>query len=293
MYGEDESLMKVLVTGVTGQLGHDCVNEFLSRGVEVQGVSSKDFSLTDGAATEKYIKDYQPDVVVHCAAYTAVDKAEDEPELCQAINAEGTRHIARACAEIGAKLVYISTDYVFPGDGEEPYAVDAAKGPTNVYGRSKLAGEEAVQEILTQYFIVRISWVFGIHGRNFIRTMLNLAKNHKELTVVNDQIGSPTYTRDLAVLLADMVHTEKYGVYHATNEGFCSWAELAAEVFRQAGKEVTVTPVDSSAYPTKAVRPKNSRMSTAKLTENGFRLLPRWQDAVGRYLIELQNEAIL
>ena len=285
--------MKVLVTGVTGQLGHDCVNEFLSRGVEVQGVSSKDFSLTDGAATEKYIKDYQPDVVVHCAAYTAVDKAEDEPELCQAINAEGTRHIAQACAEIGAKLVYISTDYVFPGDGDEPYDVEAAKGPANVYGRTKLAGEEAVQEILTQYFIVRISWVFGIHGRNFIRTMLNLAKSHKELTVVNDQIGSPTYTRDLAVLLADMVHTEKYGVYHATNEGFCSWAELAAEVFRQAGREVTVTPVDSSAYPTKAVRPKNSRMSTAKLTENGFRLLPRWQDAVGRYLIELQNEAIL
>ena len=285
--------MKVLVTGVTGQLGHDCVNEFLSRGVEVQGVSSRDFSLTDGAATEKYIKDYQPDVVVHCAAYTAVDKAEDEPELCQAVNVEGTRHIAQACAEIGAKMVYISTDYVFPGDGDKPYDVDAGKGPMNVYGRSKLAGEEAVQHILTRYFIVRISWVFGIHGKNFIRTMLNLAKNHKELTVVNDQIGSPTYTRDLAVLLADMVHTEKYGIYHATNEGFCSWAELAAEVFRQAGREVTVTPVDSSAYPTKAMRPKNSRMSTEKLAKNGFRLLPRWQDAVGRYLIELQNESLL
>lgn len=285
--------MKVLVTGVTGQLGHDCVNEFLSRGVEVQGVSSKDFSLTDGPAVEEYIRAYQPDVVIHSAAYTAVDKAEDEPELCMAVNAGGTRNIAKACAEVGAKLIYISTDYVFPGDGEEPYEVDAPKGPANVYGRSKLAGEQAVQELLDRYFIVRISWVFGINGKNFVRTMLKLAASHQELTVVDDQIGSPTYTRDLAVLLADMAHSEKYGVYHATNEGFCSWAEFAAEVFRQAGKDVHVTPVDSSAYPTKAQRPKNSRMSKEKLTENGFKLLPRWQDAVGRYLIELQSEAAL
>jgi dTDP-4-dehydrorhamnose reductase len=283
-------LMKVLVTGVTGQLGHDCVNEFKSRGIEVRGVSSKDFSLTDGAAVETYIKEYAPDVVMHGAAYTAVDKAEDEQEKCMAVNAEGTRYIAKACAEIGAKMIYISTDYVFPGDGEEAYAVDAPKGPRNVYGKSKLLGEQAVQELLEKYFIVRISWVFGINGKNFIRTMLNLAKTHKELTVVGDQIGSPTYTRDLAVLLADMAATEKYGVYHATNEGFCSWAEFAAEVFRQAGKEVTVTPVDSSAYPTKAVRPKNSRMSKAALIEAGFKPLPRWQDAVGRYLIELQTE---
>ena len=285
--------MKVLVTGVTGQLGHDCVNEFKSRGIEVRGVSSKDFSLTDGAAVEKYIEDYAPDVVLHGAAYTAVDKAEDEQEKCMAVNAEGTRYIAKACAEIGAKMIYISTDYVFPGDGEEPYEVNAPKGPRNVYGKSKLLGEQAVQELLTKYFIVRISWVFGINGKNFIRTMLNLAKTHKELTVVGDQIGSPTYTRDLAVLLADMAATEKYGVYHATNEGFCSWAEFAAEVFRQAGKEVTVTPVDSSAYPTKAVRPKNSRMSKAALIEAGFKPMPRWQDAVGRYLIELQTEEAL
>ena len=285
--------MKVLVTGVTGQLGHDCVNEFKSRGIEVRGVSSKDFSLTDGASVEKYIKEYAPDVVMHGAAYTAVDTAEDEQEKCMAVNAEGTRYIAKACAEIGAKMIYISTDYVFPGDGEEPYEVNAPKGPRNVYGKSKLLGEQAVQELLTKYFIVRISWVFGINGKNFIRTMLNLAKTHKELTVVGDQIGSPTYTRDLAVLLADMAATEKYGVYHATNEGFCSWAEFAAEVFRQAGKEVTVTPVDSSAYPTKAVRPKNSRMSKAALIEAGFKPMPRWQDAVGRYLIELQTEEAL
>jgi len=286
-------LMKVLVTGVTGQLGHDCVNEFMSRGIEVQGVSSKDFSLTDGAAAKKYIKEYAPDVVIHGAAYTAVDKAEDEQELCMAVNAEGTRHIAEACAEIGAKMIYISTDYVFPGDGEEPYDVMADKGPKNVYGQSKLKGEEAVQALLEKYFIVRISWVFGINGKNFIRTMLNLAKNHKELTVVGDQIGSPTYTRDLAVLLADMAASEKYGIYHATNEGFCSWAEFAGEVFRQAGKDVQVTPVDSAAYPTKAVRPHNSRMSKEALVQAGFKPLPRWEDAVGRYLIELQNEDML
>ena len=180
----------------------------------------------------------------------------------------------------------------FPG-GEDAYEVDDAKGPCNVYGKSKLMGEQAVQELLQKYFIVRISWVFGINGKNFIRTMLNLAKTHKELTVVGDQIGSPTYTRDLAVLLADMAVTEKYGVYHATNEGFCSWAEFAAEVFRQAGREVTVTPVDSAAYPTKAVRPHNSRMSKQALVQAGFKQLPRWQDAVGRYLIELQSEATL
>jgi len=286
-------LMKVLVTGVTGQLGHDCVNEFMSRGIEVQGVSSKDFSLTDGAAVERYIKDFGPDVVLHGAAYTAVDKAEEEKELCMAVNAEGTRYIAKVCSEIGAKMIYISTDYVFPGDGEEPYDIMAPKGPQNVYGASKLKGEEAVQELLDKYFIVRISWVFGINGKNFVRTMLNLAKDHKELTVVGDQVGSPTYTRDLAVLLADMAATEKYGIYHATNDGFCSWAEFAAEIFRQAGKSVTITPVASSAYPTKAVRPHNSRMSKVTLTEAGFSLLPRWQDAVGRYLIELQNEATL
>lgn len=281
--------MKVLVTGVTGQLGHDCVKEFSSRGVEVQGVSSQDFPLTDEAAVKKYITEYKPDVVLHAAAYTAVDKAEDEQERCQAVNAQGTRYVAEACRESGAKLIYISTDYVFTGDGEAAYEVSDAKGPLNVYGQTKLAGEQAVQEILTKYFIVRISWVFGINGHNFIRTMLKLAATHKELTVVDDQVGSPTYTRDLAVLLADMAATEKYGVYHATNEGECSWAQLAAEVFRQAGKAVTVTPVPSSAYPTKARRPHNSRMSKAALTAAGFKLLPRWQDAVGRYLIELKS----
>ena len=206
-----------------------------------------------------------------------------------AVNAAGTANLAKLCREFRAKMVYISTDYVFPGDGTEPYETDAPKGPTNVYGKSKLMGEEAVSSILRRCFIVRISWVFGINGKNFIRTMLRLGQSHAKLTVVDDQVGSPTYTRDLSVLLADMIQTERYGVYHATNEGFCSWAELAAEVFRQAGMPVVVEPVPSSAYPTRAVRPHNSRMSKRSLTEAGFSLLPRWQDAVGRYLIELES----
>lgn len=281
--------MRVLVTGVTGQLGHDCVIELQDRDMEVRGVSSKEFPLTDAGAMRRYMEAYRPTAVIHCAAYTAVDRAEDDKETCMAVNAEGTAALARLCRDFHAKMVYISTDYVFPGDGAEPYAVDAPKDPKNVYGQSKLAGEEAVQQILKRYFIVRISWVFGINGKNFVRTMLKLGQTHKALTVVDDQIGSPTYTRDLAVLLADMIQTEKYGVYHATNEGFCSWAEFAAEIFRQAGMDIKVTPVPSSAYPTRAVRPHNSRMSKKNLREAGFSLLPRWQDAIGRYLIELES----
>ena len=281
--------MKVLVTGVTGQLGFDCVRELQKRGWEVRGVSSRDFSLTDPVGMRKYLEDFRPEAVIHCAAYTAVDKAEDEPELCEAINAEGTRCLAELCRELACKMVYISTDYVFPGKGEEYYEPDDIKDPCNAYGRSKLHGEEAVLNLLEEYFIVRISWVFGINGKNFIRTMLKLSESHEELTVVDDQIGSPTYTYDLAVLLADMVQSDKYGIYHATNEGVCSWAELAAETFRLAGKDVKVTPVPSSAYPTKAVRPKNSRMSKACLDKAGFKRLPKWQDAVKRYIKELKE----
>lgn len=282
--------MKVLVTGVTGQLGYDCVQELERRGIEARGVASRDFSLTDYAAAKEYIEAYRPDVIMHCAAYTAVDKAEDEREICEAVNADGTRNLAKIARALAAKLIYISTDYVFPGDGENFYEPADRKEPQNVYGRSKLHGEEAVQELLDKYFIVRISWVFGINGRNFIRTMLKLAESHDTLTVVDDQVGSPTYTHDLAVLLADMAQSDKYGVYHATNEGVCSWAELAAETFRQAGRKVTVTPVPSSAYPTKAVRPKNSRMSKKCLDAAGFSRLPAWQDAVGRYLRELNTK---
>ncbi len=279
--------MKVLVTGFGGQLGFDVMRELTNRGIDATGTTRQDFPLTDVEAMRKRILDYMPDVVVHCAAYTAVDKAEDEPEAAMAVNGEATRCIAELCREIDAKLIYISTDYVFPGTGEAFYEPDAPKAPQNAYGKSKLAGEEYVREIMEKYFIVRISWVFGINGKNFIRTMLKLSDTHDELRVVDDQVGSPTYTVDLAKLLVEMAGTEKYGVYHATNEGICSWAELAAETFRQVGRTTKVTPVASTEYPTKAVRPKNSRMSKKCLDDAGFNRLPKWKDAVGRYLIEL------
>lgn len=281
--------MKILVTGFGGQLGYDVIKVLKSRNIECIGTDMQDFSLTDREATIGYIKGYAPDMVIHCAAYTAVDNAEDNRELCFAVNEKGTEYVAEACKEIGAKMIYISTDYVFPGNGESFYTPLDDKSPCNVYGESKLAGELAVQRLVDKYYIVRISWVFGINGKNFIKTMLKLGETHKELTVVDDQIGSPTYTADLAVLLADMAESDKYGVYHATNEGICSWAEFAAEIFRQADMDVKVTPVPSTAYPTKAVRPKNSRMSKEALTEAGFNRLPSWQDALARYLEELKT----
>ena len=281
--------MKVLVTGITGQLGHDVMIELESRGHEAVGASRKEFSLTDFPAAQAFVEHVHPDAIIHCAAYTAVDQAEDEKDLCMIVNGGATRTLAAAAKEISAKFVYLSTDYVFPGLGDTPYEVDAPKGPVNSYGLSKYAGEVAVQELLEKYFIVRISWAFGVNGKNFIKTMLRLAETHEKLSVVDDQIGSPTYTKDLARLLVDMVESEKYGVYHATNEGFCSWAEFAREIFCQAGKHITVTPVPSSAYPTKAVRPKNSRLSKAALDAVGFSRLPSWQDALGRYLCELHK----
>ena len=236
---------------------------------------------------QQYLLDYKPDAVIHCAAYTAVDKAEEEAAACEAVNAIGTRNLAKLCHEIDAKLLYISTDYVFAGDGDKFYEPQDEKKPQNVYGLSKLKGEQAVAAELEKYFIVRISWVFGINGKNFIRTMLNLSKTHTELNVVNDQIGSPTYTSDLAVLLADIIQSDKYGIYHATNEGTCSWSDFAREIFKQARKAVKVNDVPATAYPTKAKRPYNSRLSKACLDKAGFKRLPAWQDAVKRYLQEL------
>lgn len=279
--------MKVLVTGASGQLGFDCVKELERRHIAVRGVNSKDFPLTDFAIMQQYLLDYKPDAVIHCAAYTAVDKAEEEAAACEAVNAIGTRNLAKLCHEIDAKLLYISTDYVFAGDGDKFYEPQDEKKPQNVYGLSKLKGEQAVAAELEKYFIVRISWVFGINGKNFIRTMLNLSKTHTELNVVNDQIGSPTYTSDLAVLLADIIQSDKYGIYHATNEGTCSWADFAREIFKQARKAVKVNDVPAIAYPTKAKRPYNSRLSKACLDKAGFKRLPAWQDAVKRYLQEL------
>ncbi len=277
--------MKVFVTGVKGQLGHDVMNELAKRGLEGIGVDVEEMDITDAEACERVIKAAAPEAVIHCAAYTAVDAAEDNEELCRRVNGQGTRNIAKVCAELDIPMMYISTDYVFNGQGERPWEPDDEREPLNVYGQTKYEGELAVEELLKKYFTVRIAWVFGLNGKNFIKTMLRLGKERGAVSVVDDQIGSPTYTYDLARLLVDMIQTDRYGRYHATNEGLCSWYEFACEIFRQAGMdEVKVTPVDSASYPAKAKRPFNSRMSKEKLTENGFERLPSWQDALGRYL---------
>ena len=279
--------MRILVTGVSGQLGYDVERELDQRGIEHLGTSSRELDITDREAVERLMESYRPDAVIHCAAYTKVDLAEDEPERCWAVNADGTRNVAAACRKTGAKLLYISTDYVFPGTGERSYETGDPTGPVNTYGRSKLAGELAVQSLLEKYFIVRISWVFGKNGNNFVKTMLRLAETKAELSVVCDQIGSPTYTADLAPLLCDMVQTERYGVYHATNEGTCAWSEFAEAIFELEGRQVAVHPIPTSAYPTKAARPLNSRLSKESLRDNGFQALPEWKDALARYLKEI------
>lgn len=283
--------MRILVTGASGQLGYDVERELERRGIEHLGTSSRELDITDREAVERLMAAYRPDAAIHCAAYTKVDLAEDEPERCWAVNADGTRNLAATCREIGAKMLYISTDYVFPGTGERSYETGDPTGPVNTYGRSKLAGELAVQSLLEKYFIVRISWVFGKNGNNFVKTMLRLAETKAELSVVCDQIGSPTYTADLAPLLCDMVQTERYGVYHATNEGMCAWSEFAEAIFELAGRQVVVHPIPTSAYPTRAVRPLNSRMSKERLRDNGFQELPEWKNALARYLKEITGEA--
>lgn len=283
--------MKILVTGVTGQLGYDVVRELKRRGHEAIGAARQDFDLTDEGVAKVFLARVKPEAVIHCAAYTAVDKAEDEPELARRVNVDATAVLARMAKMLRAKFMYISTDYVFPGMGTSFYDTDDPKAPRNVYGATKLAGEEVVQDALDEYFIVRTSWVFGKNGKNFVRTMLNLADTHDEVQVVDDQTGSPTYTPDLARLLADMIVTDKYGVYHATNEGVCTWAEFAAEIFRQAGRDTQVRPVPSSAYKTRAHRPANSRLSKDCLDEAGFKRLPDWHDALGRYLDDIGEKA--
>ncbi|MGO5029167.1 dTDP-4-dehydrorhamnose reductase [Candidatus Agathobaculum pullicola] len=282
--------MKILVTGVGGQLGYDVCKVLDARQVENKGVDLVDFDITDAEATRNYIVTYHPDAVIHCSAWTAVDKAEDELDTVRAVNTEGPRNIAAACKEIGAKMLYLSTDYVFPGTGDQFYEPEDLTGPLGAYGATKLGGELAVKQLLDQYFIVRISWVFGKNGNNFIKTMLRLAETKNEINVVCDQIGSPTYTADLAPLLCDMIMTDKYGTYHATNEGICSWAEFAEEIFRLAGKQVKVNHISTSEYPTRAVRPLNSRMSKDKLEQAGFARLPHWKDALQRYLKEIESD---
>ncbi len=300
--------MKIFVTGVGGQLGHDVMNELYKRGHEgigsdiapqYSGVEDGSpvctmpyvaLDITDAAAVQQVLTQIAPDVVIHCAAWTAVDAAEDMEEKVRSINAQGTAHIAQVCKTLNAKMVYISTDYVFDGQGTTPWEPDCKDyKPLNVYGQTKLEGELAVAQTLEKYFIVRIAWVFGKNGNNFIKTMLNLSQKYETLRVVNDQVGTPTYTLDLSRLLVDMVETEKYGYYHATNEGgYISWADFAKEIFRQAGKNVTVTPVTTAEYGlSKAARPYNSRLSKENLVRSGFAPLPTWQDALSRYLKEL------
>lgn len=280
--------MKVLVTGTKGQLGYDVVNELTGRGIEAVGVDIEEMDITDAASVNRVIAQAAPDAVIHCAAYTAVDAAEDNVELCRRVNVDGTQNIANICKKLDIPMIYISTDYVFGGEGERPWEPDDERTPLNVYGQTKYEGELAVQNTLEKYFIVRIAWVFGVNGKNFVRTMLNLAKTHDHITVVNDQFGSPTYTYDLARLLVDMVLTDKYGIYHATNEGICTWYEFACEIFRQAGVKVEVEPVSAKQYQARAKRPSNSRMNKDKLEKNGFKRLPSWQDALGRYLKEIE-----
>ena len=305
--------MKIFVTGVAGQLGHDVMNELAARGHE--GVGSDllpqyagiadgsavtrapyvPLDITDGEAVSRVLSEVKPDAVIHCAAWTAVDLAEDEDkrDKVRAINADGTRHIAQACKALGCKLMYISTDYVFDGQGETPWQPDCTDyAPLNVYGQTKLEGELAVRELVERFFIVRIAWVFGLSGKNFIRTMLRLGETHASVRVVCDQIGTPTYTLDLARLLVDMIETERYGVYHATNEGgYISWADFAQEIFRQAGMATQVVPVTTAEYGlSKAARPFNSRLDKTKLVESGFAPLPDWQDALGRYLDALREQ---
>lgn len=283
--------MRVLVTGAKGQLGSDLLCELSKRNIESVGIDIDDLDITDAAATKRVIEninnDAKIDAIIHCAAYTAVDAAEDNEALVTKINAEGTKNIAEVAKTLDVAMMYISTDYVFDGEGERPWEPDDKRAPLNVYGMAKYKGELYVEELLKKYFIVRISWVFGLHGNNFIKTMIRLGKERGAVSVVNDQIGSPTYTPDLSRLLVDMIVSDKYGRYHATNEGLCSWYDFAVEIFKQAKLDVAVTPVSSDAFPVKAKRPHNSRMDKSKLIENGFELLPPWQDALRRYLLEL------
>lgn len=279
--------MRVLVTGYNGQLGYDVIKELEARSVECKGVDKDDFDITNQAETFKNICDYAPNAVIHCAAYTAVDKAEDDEQTCRRVNVDGTENIALACEKLDAKMLYVSTDYVYGGAGDTPFETDSDTNPKNVYGKTKLEGETAVQNHVKKFFIVRTSWVFGINGNNFVKTMLKLGNEKAELNVVNDQIGSPTYTPDLARLICDMIETENYGIYHGTNEGYCSWAEFAAEIMKLGGKKTIINPISTSSYPTRAQRPHNSRLSKACIDKAGFKRLPDWHNALERYIKKL------
>lgn len=281
--------MKIIVTGSKGQLGSDLIPLLKGRGHETVGADLPEVDITDKAAVQSFIEKEKPDAVIHLAAMTAVDKAEEEKELCSLVNVTGTENIAEICGKMNIKMLYTSTDYVFGGEDEEFFETDSPVNPCNHYGLTKYLGEEAVRKNCERHFIVRISWVFGIHGKNFVYTMLRLAEGHDKITVVSDQIGSPTYTPDLSQLICEMIETEKFGTYHATNEGICSWAEFAEEIMRINGKSTHIIPITSEEYPTAAKRPHNSRLSKASLDENGFSRLPHWRDALIRFKEGTEN----
>lgn len=279
--------IKVLVTGAKGQLGHDVLKRLNELGIENKGVDISDFDIANKQETFDYLRSYVPDVVIHCAAYTAVDKAEEDKESCYTINVNGTKNIAEACKIINAKMVYISSDYVFDGEGNEPQLEEMDVKPLNYYGYTKAEGEKIVKEVLEKYFIVRTSWLYGQAGSNFVKKIIQLAKSNECIRVINDQIGAPTYTLDLAVLICEMIQTRKYGIYHGVNDGFCSWYDFATAILDIANIKTKIVPIATSEYNSKASRPLNSRLSTKKLNENGFALLPKWEDALSRYFKEV------
>ena len=281
--------MKILVTGAKGQLGIDVMKRLRSMKADCRGVDAEDFDLTDEQAVMQAVCAYRPDAIIHCAAYTAVDRAETEPQVCCQVNGMGTLNLVRAALRIDAKLLYVSTDYVFHGNGDTPFETTDRKQPLNIYGLSKLQGEEAVLSLMTRCFVVRTSWVFGANGGNFVKTMLRLGSEKREISVVNDQIGSPTYTVDLAKLICDMIRTNRFGVYHASNEGYCSWADFAQEIMLLAGKKCRVKPVSTAAYGSPTHRPLNSRLSKLSLDQSGFERLPDWTNALARCIAEING----
>lgn len=278
--------MKVIVTGATGQLGYDILKELKKRRIDAVGIGSKDCDITIQKAVFQMIENIMPNVIIHCAGYTAVDKAEDEVDKCNLINVEGTRNLVLACNKYDITLLYVNTDYVFSGDGIEPWKAEVERRPVSQYGKSKYQGEVVVEELLDKYFIVRVSWIYGNNGKNFVKSMLKLAETQNRIKVVSDQIGSPTYTVDVAKILVELIQTNKYGKYNVSNEGFCSWYEFAQEILKHTNKTIEIIPITSEEYGAKAKRPFNSRMDKSKLVENGLELLPEWKNALKRFLEE-------
>lgn len=284
-----EFSIKVLVTGANGQLGYDLAKSLKKRHIDVVESTRKDFDITDKENTKEFVLRANPDVIIHCAAYTAVDQAEDEKELCYSVNVDGTRNVAEAAKEVNAKLVYVSTDYVFDGTGKDPYPENKNTNPVNYYGYTKEQGEKIVRELIDKYFIVRTSWLYGSNGTNFVKTMMRLTETRREISVVSDQVGAPTYTKDLANFITDLIQTDKFGVYHGVNEGYCSWYEFAKAIFEKTKTQITTNPVETSGYPTKAKRPLNSRLSKDNTDKAGVERLAHWDEALSRFLEELKS----